>query len=103
MPEEPPPSLITLTHVIYALHAVSLVATPMIPMIIVGAFLTGWPSIIAVILNYLRRSEVAGTDHVVNHRVGIKGAGRRFQRQGRANGDAFADEPGGGLTLSGRD
>ena len=61
MPEEPPPSLITLTHVIYALHAVSLVATPMIPMIIVGAFLTGWPSIIAVILNYVKRSEARGT------------------------------------------
>ena len=28
---------------------------------IVGAFLTGWPSIIAVILNYVKRSEVRGT------------------------------------------
>ena len=28
---------------------------------IVTAFLTGWPSIIAVILNYLKRSEVRGT------------------------------------------
>jgi uncharacterized membrane protein len=27
----------------------------------VGAFLTGWPSIIAVILNYVKRSEVRGT------------------------------------------
>ena len=28
---------------------------------VVGAFLTGWPSIIAVILNYVKRSEVRGT------------------------------------------
>jgi uncharacterized membrane protein len=27
----------------------------------VTAFLTGWPSIIAVILNYMKRSEVRGT------------------------------------------
>ena len=26
-----------------------------------GSFLTGWPSIIAVILNYVKRSEVRGT------------------------------------------
>jgi uncharacterized membrane protein len=28
---------------------------------VVGAFLTGWPSIIAVILNYVKRSEARGT------------------------------------------
>ena len=27
----------------------------------VGAFLTGWPSIIAVILNYMKRGEARGT------------------------------------------
>ena len=31
------------------------------PAIIVTAFLTGWPSIIAVILNYVKRSDVRGT------------------------------------------
>ena len=31
------------------------------PAMIVTAFLTGWPSIIAVILNYVKRSEVRGT------------------------------------------
>ena len=29
--------------------------------LIVTAFLTGWPSIIAVIMNYVKRSEAAGT------------------------------------------
>src|SRR6059036_1879020 len=61
MPEEPPPSLITLTHVIYALHAVSLIMGIIGVATIVGAFLTGWPSIIAVILNYVNRSDAAGT------------------------------------------
>jgi uncharacterized membrane protein len=31
------------------------------PVTIIGAFLTGWPSIIAVILNYVKRGEVRGT------------------------------------------
>jgi uncharacterized membrane protein len=55
------PSLVTLTHVIYGLHAFSLVMGIVGAATIVGAFLTGWPSIIAVILNYVKRSEARGT------------------------------------------
>ena len=58
---DPPPSLITLTQVIYGLHAVSLVIGIVTAATVVAAFLTGWPSIIAVILNYVKRSEVRGT------------------------------------------
>jgi uncharacterized membrane protein len=58
---EPPHSLIVLTHVIYALHAASLVTGIIGAATVVGAFLTGWPSIIAVILNYVKRSEARGT------------------------------------------
>jgi uncharacterized membrane protein len=58
---EPRESLIKLTHVIYALHAFSLVTGIVGAASVVGAFLTGWPSIIAVILNYVKRSEVRGT------------------------------------------
>jgi uncharacterized membrane protein len=58
---EPRESLIKLTHVIYALHAFSLVTGIVGAATIVGAFLTGWPSIIAVFLNYVKRSEVRGT------------------------------------------
>ena len=53
--------LVTWTQVIYALHALSLVTGIIGVATVVGAFLTGWPSIIAVILNYLRRAEVRGT------------------------------------------
>jgi len=58
---EPRESLIKLAHVIYALHAFSLVTGIAGAATVVGAFLTGWPSIIAVILNYVKRSEVRGT------------------------------------------
>jgi uncharacterized membrane protein len=58
---EPRDSLVTLTHVIYGLHAFSAVTGLVGTATIVGAFLTGWPSIIAVILNYAKRSDVAGS------------------------------------------
>ena len=48
-------------HVVYALHAFSLLTGIVGAATIIGAFLTGWPSIIAVILNYLKRSETRGT------------------------------------------
>src|SRR5262245_45532652 len=53
--------LVTLTQVIYALHAVSLLSGILGTATVIGAFLTGWPSIIAVIVNYVKRSEVRGT------------------------------------------
>ena len=58
---EPRESLIKLAHVIYALHAFSLVTGIVGAATVVVAFLTGWPSIIAVLLNYVKRSEVRGT------------------------------------------
>jgi uncharacterized membrane protein len=57
----PIPSLVTLTHIIYALHAASLLTGIIGAATIVGAFLFGWPSIIAVILNYVKRGEASGT------------------------------------------
>ena len=49
------------THVIYGLHAFSVIVGITTTAFIVTAFLMGWPSIIAVILNYAKRSEAAGT------------------------------------------
>jgi len=57
----PREGLVTLTHVIYGLHAFSAVTGMLSPAMILTAFLSGWPSIIAVILNYVKRSEVRGT------------------------------------------
>ena len=49
------------TQLIYALHAFSLLTGILGAATIIGAFLTGWPSIIAVILNYVKRGEVRGS------------------------------------------
>jgi uncharacterized membrane protein len=57
----PRPSLITWTHVVYGLHAFSLVTGIVGAATVVGAFLTGWPSLIAVVLNYVKRDEARGT------------------------------------------
>jgi uncharacterized membrane protein len=57
----PADALVTWTKVIYALHAFSLLTGIIGTATIVGAFLTGWPSIIGVILNYVKRSDVRGT------------------------------------------
>jgi uncharacterized membrane protein len=57
----PSQGLVTLTYVIYGLHAFSAVTGLTTSVLIVTAFLFGWPSIIAVILNYVKRSDVRGT------------------------------------------
>jgi uncharacterized membrane protein len=57
----PDPSLVTLTHFVYGLHAMSLIIGAFGAATIIGAFLFGWPSIIAVIINYVKRSDTAGT------------------------------------------
>src|SRR5215203_5327562 len=59
--EQPTSSLIRWTEIIYALHAFSLLTGILGAATVVGAFLTGWPSIIAVILNYVKRSDTRGT------------------------------------------
>ena len=49
------------THVIYGLHALSVVIGITTAAFIVTAFVFGVPSIVAVILNYVKRSEARGT------------------------------------------
>ena len=53
--------LIAWTHVIYGLHAASVVIGITSAAFIVTAFVFGVPSIVAVILNYLKRAEARGT------------------------------------------
>jgi uncharacterized membrane protein len=60
-PATPNESLVTTTHIVYALHTLSLVIGAFGASTLIGAFLFGWPSIIAVIINYVKRSEVRGT------------------------------------------
>jgi uncharacterized membrane protein len=54
-------SLITYTNIIYGLHTFSVVMGVLTSASIVGNFIFGIPSIIAVIMNYAKRSQVRGT------------------------------------------
>ena len=53
--------LTRVTHLMYALHAFSAVMGVISSAAVVTAFLTGWPSIIAVLINYVKRGEADGT------------------------------------------
>lgn len=48
-------------HVMYGLHALSALSGILTSASIVGAFVFGWPSIVAVIINYVTRANVRGT------------------------------------------
>lgn len=61
MTVEARPSLVTLTHVLYGLHALGLVLGAFGAASVIGSFLFGWPSILAVIINYIKRDDVRGT------------------------------------------
>ena len=58
---EADPSLVSYTNVIYALHSLSVLIGLTSAVTIVGSFVFGIPSIIAVIMNYARQSEARGT------------------------------------------
>jgi uncharacterized membrane protein len=58
---DPDPSLVTTLHITYALHAVGLAIGAFGASTVLGSFIFGWPSIIAVIINYVRRAEARGT------------------------------------------
>ena len=55
------PSLVRIAHIVYALHALGLAIGAFGAASVLGSFLFGWPSIIAVIINYVKRSEARGT------------------------------------------
>jgi uncharacterized membrane protein len=58
---EPDPSLVTITHITYALHALGLAIGAFGASTVIGMFIFGWPSIIAVIINYVKRGDARGT------------------------------------------
>ena len=62
-PQHPPVknNLLFITQLVYILHALSIVIGLMTGASILSAFLFGWPSIAAVVLNYVMRSDARGT------------------------------------------
>ena len=59
--EGPASSLVTTAQIIYGLHALSILIGLTSAITIVGAFVFGVPSIIAVILNYVYQPSVRGS------------------------------------------
>ena len=57
----PTPSLISYTHWMYALHAASALMGVFTSATVIGTFVFGIPSIIAVVMNYVKRDEARGT------------------------------------------
>ena len=56
-----PAGLMRSLHIIYGLHALGLGLGAFGAASVLGSFLFGWPSIIAVIINYVKRGDVRGT------------------------------------------
>jgi uncharacterized membrane protein len=48
-------------HIIYALHTLGLVLGAFGAATVIGSFLFGWPSIIAVVVSYIYRGDARGT------------------------------------------
>ncbi len=55
------PSLVTYVHIMYALHALAALIGITSAVTVVGQFIFGLPSIIAVIMNYARRDAARDT------------------------------------------
>jgi uncharacterized membrane protein len=54
-------SLVQLTHFIYGLHAIAVLIGVTSSATVAGGFVFGLPSLVAVLLNYLKRGDVNGT------------------------------------------
>jgi len=61
VPTIPQDNLVLLTHIIYALHALSVIMGLIGSAFVIPAFLLSWPSIIAIIINYVKRDAVRYT------------------------------------------
>ena len=61
MQQMPSDNMVQLTYVIYGLHLFSAINGVLTSAFVVTAFLSGWPSIFAVILNYIKREATRGT------------------------------------------
>ena len=59
--QSPSAHMVHLTYLIYGLHLFSAINGVLTSAFVVTAFLSGWPSILAVFLNYLKQGDTRGT------------------------------------------
>ena len=57
----PTPGLISLVYIIYGLHFFSAITGVLSPALVVTAFLTGWPSVIGIVLSYAKQGDAEDT------------------------------------------
>ena len=55
------PSVLTIAHFVYALHTLAIVIGIVGAATVIGSFVGSVPSIVAVILNYVKRGDARGT------------------------------------------
>lgn len=60
-PDRPTTSALNVAHAVYGLHSFAIVVGLVGSASVVGSFVGSIPSIIAVVLNYLKRNEARGT------------------------------------------
>ena len=60
-PNEPLPSVLSIATLVYALHSFAIVVALAGSATVIGSFVGSVPSIAAVILNYVKRSDARGT------------------------------------------
>jgi uncharacterized membrane protein len=58
---EPVPSVLTVAHLVYALHTLAIVVGIVGAATVIGSFVGSVPSIVAVIFNYVKRGDARGT------------------------------------------
>ena len=58
---EPMPSVVTVANIVYALHTFAIVVGIAGTATVIGSFIGSVPSIVAVILNYVKRGDARGT------------------------------------------
>ncbi len=61
MQQLPNANMVQLTYLIYGLHLFSAINGVLTSAFVVTAFLSGWPSILAILLNYIKQESVRGT------------------------------------------
>jgi len=72
MIEEPVPSALVAAHIVYGLHALAIVLGITGSATVVGGFVGSVPSIIAVIINYLKRGGARGSWAASHYRWQIR-------------------------------
>jgi uncharacterized membrane protein len=70
--EEPPYSALVAAHIVYGLHALAIVLGIMGSATVIGGFVGSVPSIIAVIINYLKRGDARGSWAASHYRWQIR-------------------------------